>query len=52
MSRLILTFEDAAGGALKGARIADRVIPFGRFVWGMLPSPRELENQARVTALA
>jgi hypothetical protein len=48
MSCLILTFEDVTGGALKGARIADRVISFGwRFVWGMLPSLRELENAAR-----
>ena len=49
MSRLILTFEDIAAGALKGSRLADRVVPFGwRFVWGALPSPDELEDEARV----
>jgi hypothetical protein len=53
MSRLILTFDDSAGGALKGARIADRVIPLGlRFVWGALPSPSELKNEARVDSLS
>jgi len=52
MTRLILTFEDLAAGALKGAALADRVIPFGwRFVWGMLPSLRELENEARADGL-
>jgi len=52
MSRLIMTFEDIAGGALKGARIADRVLPFGwRFIWGMLPSPSELERGARADGL-
>lgn len=49
MSRLILTFEDIAGGVLKKARLADFVLPFGwRFVWGMLRSPFELEHEARV----
>src|SRR5262245_51902476 len=52
MSRLILSFDDIAGGALKGARIADRVLPFGwRFVRGILASPRELENEARADGL-
>jgi len=49
MSRLILSFDDIAGGALKGARPADRVLTFGwRFVWGPLPSPGELENEAKI----
>jgi hypothetical protein len=52
MSRLILTFEDLAAGALKGARLADRVIALGqRFVWGALPSPSELTNEARADGL-
>src|SRR5690349_9703045 len=52
MTRLILTFEDIAAGALKKAGIADRVIPFGwRFVWGALPSPNELSNAAQVDGL-
>jgi hypothetical protein len=39
MTRLILTTSDSGSGALKGARIADAVIPFGYgFVWGPLPS--------------
>ena len=47
MSRLILTFEDIAAGALEGAKLADRVLPFGwRFVSGPLPSPGELKNAA------
>jgi hypothetical protein len=45
MSRLILTFEDVAAGALKGAGLADCVFPFGlRFVWGSLPSPSDLST--------
>lgn len=52
MSCLILTFEDVAAGALKGAGLADRVIPFGwRFVWGALPSPGELKKAAHVDGL-
>src|SRR5262245_45741049 len=52
MSRLILTFEDIAAGALKGAGLADRVVPFGwRFVWGTLPSPSELKKEACIDGL-
>jgi len=52
MSRLILTFEDAAAGSLKRAGIADCVVPFGwRFVWGALPAPGKLEDQARFDGL-
>jgi hypothetical protein len=29
MTRLILTFDDSGAGALKGAGLADCVIPFG-----------------------
>jgi hypothetical protein len=43
MTRLILTTNDSGSGALKGARIADAVIPFGyRFVWRPLPSDAEI----------
>jgi len=43
MKRLILTTNDSGSGALKGARIADAVIPFWlSFVWGQLQSPAEL----------
>ncbi|SDR88589.1 hypothetical protein [Bradyrhizobium canariense] len=43
MTRLILTTNDSGSGALKGARIADIVIPFGyRFVWGPLPSDTDI----------
>lgn len=43
MKRLILTTNDSGAGALKGAGIADAVIPFGyRFVWGPLPSDAEI----------
>jgi hypothetical protein len=43
MKRLILTTNDSGSGALKGARIADAVIPFWlSFVWGQLQSPVEL----------
>ena len=43
MTRLILTTSDSGAGSLKGAGIADIVIPFGfRFVWGPLPSDAEL----------
>jgi hypothetical protein len=49
MSRLILTFEDSAAGALKAAGLADRVVGFQRrFVWGMLPSQSELKTEAHV----
>ena len=49
MSRLILTFEDIAAGALKQARLADRVLAFGwRFVWGALPSLGKLTNESRI----
>jgi hypothetical protein len=45
MTRLILTFDDSGAGALKGARLADCVIPFGlRFVWGRLQSRSELDT--------
>ena len=43
MKRLILTTNDSGSGALKGARIADAVIPFWlSFVWGQLQSAAEL----------
>jgi hypothetical protein len=45
MTRLILTFDDSGAGALKTARLADCVIPFGlRFVWGRLQSRIELDT--------
>src|SRR5258707_15820071 len=45
MTRLILTFDDSGAGALKGAGLADCVIPFGlRFVWGRLRSRSELDT--------
>ena len=45
MTRLILTFDDSGAGALKGAGLADCVIPFGlRFVWGRLQSRSELDT--------
>lgn len=45
MSRLILTFDASAAGALKPTKLADRVIAFGFcFVWGPLPTPDELRN--------
>jgi hypothetical protein len=45
MKRLILTSSDSGAGALKDARIANCVIPFGsRLVWGQLPSQIELET--------
>ena len=48
MSRLILTFDDSAAGALESARLADRVIAFGfRFVWGPLHTPDELRNATK-----
>lgn len=44
MKRLILTFDDSAAGALRGAGLADCVIAFGFcFVWGRLPPANELE---------
>ena len=44
MKRLILTFDDSAAGALRGAGLADCVIPFGFcFVWGRLRPANELE---------
>src|SRR3984957_134595 len=44
MKRLILTFDDSAAGALRGASLADCVIPFGFcFVWGRLRPAKELE---------
>jgi hypothetical protein len=44
MTRLILTFDDSAAGTLKGAGLADCVIPVGlRFVWGRLQSPSDLD---------
>jgi hypothetical protein len=46
MKRLILTSGDSAAGALKGAGLADCVLPLEpRFVWGSLPSPNELERR-------
>ena len=45
MKRLILTFSDSGAGALKGAGLADCVIPFGlRFIWGRLQSRSELDT--------
>jgi hypothetical protein len=45
MTRLILTFDDSAAGALKGAGLADCVVPFGFcFVWGRLRPANELET--------
>src|ERR1700677_2154306 len=45
MKRLVLTSGDSAAGALKGAALADCVLPFEpRFAWGQLPSPRELQQ--------
>jgi hypothetical protein len=53
VTKLIVTFEDSAGGVLKQARIADRVLPFGwKFVWGLLPTPGEIENETRIDGLA
>jgi hypothetical protein len=44
MTRLILTFDDGASGALKAAELADCVIPFGQcFVWGRLRPANELD---------
>jgi hypothetical protein len=43
MASLILTTDDSSAGALQSARLADLVIPvLRRFVWGPLPSDREL----------
>jgi hypothetical protein len=45
MNRLVLTSSDSGAGALKGAGLADCVLSLEpRFVWGPLPSPRELER--------
>jgi hypothetical protein len=45
MKRLVLTSDDSGAGVLKEAGLADCVLPFEpRFVWGPLPSPRELER--------
>jgi hypothetical protein len=45
MKRLILTTSDSGSGALKGARIADAVIPFGLRLFGrQLEPPGELER--------
>jgi hypothetical protein len=45
MKRLILSSSDSGAGALKGARLADGVIPLElRFAWGQLQSPSELER--------
>jgi hypothetical protein len=45
MKRLVLTSGDSGAGALKGAGLADCVIPVEpRFVSGQLPSPGELER--------
>lgn len=53
MSRLIMTFDDSAAGALKGTGFAGRVITFGwRFVWGALAVPNELKNEAQIDGLA
>src|SRR5689334_14381361 len=53
MSRLILTFEDVAAGALKQATLADQVRAFGwQFVWGALPSPGKLTNESRIDDVA
>src|ERR1700722_7011335 len=43
MMRLIVTFDDSAGGALKQAALADCVLPFGLvLVWGRLRPANEL----------
>jgi hypothetical protein len=43
MTRLILTTDDSGAGAIRGAGIADIVIPIGpRLVWGPLRSDAEL----------
>jgi hypothetical protein len=43
MTRLILTTDDSGAGALKGAGVADAVIPYHpRLVWGPLPSETEI----------
>jgi len=53
MARLILAFEDIAGGALKRTGLADRVIPFGwLFVWGPLPSPSDVRSNIQIDGLA
>jgi hypothetical protein len=45
MTRLILTFHDSGAGGLKGAGLADCVIPLGlKFVWGRLQSRSELDT--------
>jgi hypothetical protein len=45
VKRLVLTSSDSGAGALKGAGLADCVIAVEpRFVWGPLPSPRELQR--------
>jgi hypothetical protein len=45
MTRLILTFDDSAAGALKAAGLADCVLPFGLcFVWGRLRPANELKT--------
>jgi hypothetical protein len=45
MKRLILTFDDGAAGALRGAGLADCVVPFGLgFVWGRLRPANELKT--------
>jgi len=45
MTRLILTFDDGASGALKGAGLADCVVPLGLcFVWGRLRPANELDT--------
>jgi hypothetical protein len=45
MKRLILTFDDGAAGALRGAGLADCVVPFGlSFVWGRLRPANELKT--------
>jgi len=45
MKRLILTFDDSAAGALRGAGLADCVVPFGLgFVWGRLRPANELKT--------
>ena len=45
MKRLILTFDDSAAGALRGAGLADCVVPFGLcFVWGRLRPANEFKT--------
>jgi hypothetical protein len=45
MKRLILTTSDSGAGGLRGAKLADCVIPFGlRFVWGELRSEVHLDT--------